>query len=310
LSSDALRHGFREVFRDPALLLIEIAWRWTFGVIAVFVCAISLFALLGSITVDPQRFETLRVLSPMELAQTVAATLMALGVAFIRVGIITGLALAICWAILSALGRYATLARPALMPGATLKTCFAISTVRALTTMICILLWIVATFFAGLLGGAAGHGPAPNVLLMAAILLPTSALLVIVWSISNWYLSLGHLVAEETWTGSVMGAWKLTKLRGDDILEISIATAGIRYVLLIAAVMLSFAVSTVITNPRVLLADLLAISLLYFFCADFVYVARLGAYSRLRPLSEAESRMRFGACGSSSRSGQIWEVRT
>jgi hypothetical protein len=81
-------------------------------------------------------------------------------------------------------------------------------------------------------------------------------------------------------------------------------------VLLIAAVMLSFAVSTVITNPRVLLADLLAISLLYFFCADFVYVARLGAYSRLRPLSEAESRMRLGACGSSSRSGQIWEVRT
>ena len=293
MSSDALRRGFREVFRDPALLLIEMAWRWTFGVIAVFVCAISLFALLGSITVDPQRFETLRVLSPMELARMVAATLVALGVAFIRVGIIAGLALAICWAILSALGRHATLSRPALMPGGTLKTCFAISTVRAFTTMICIFLWIVATFFSGLLGAAAAHGPAPNVLLMAAILLPTFALLVIVWSVSNWYLSLGHLIAEETWIGSFVGAWKLTKLRGDDILEISIATAVIRYVLLIAAVMLSFAVSAVITNPRVLLADLLAISMLYFFCADFLYVARLAAYSNLRPLSEGESRMRW-----------------
>lgn len=293
MSSDALRHGFREVFRDPALLLIEMAWRWTFGVIAVFVCAISIFSLLGSITVDPQRLETLRVLSPTELARTVAATLVALGVAFIRVGIIAGLALTICWAILSALGRCATLSRPSLMPGATLKTCFAISTVRAFTTVICIFLWIVATFFSGLLGAAAAHGPVPNVLLMGAILLPTFALLVIVWSVSNWYLSLGHLIVEETWIGSVVGAWKLTKLRGDDILEISIATAVIRCVLLIAAFMLSFAVSAVITNPRVLLADLLAISLLYSFCADVLYVARLAAYSKLRPLSEGESRMRL-----------------
>ena len=35
MSRNTLTEGIREVFRDPALLLIEIGWRWTFGVIAV-----------------------------------------------------------------------------------------------------------------------------------------------------------------------------------------------------------------------------------------------------------------------------------
>jgi hypothetical protein len=60
------------------------------------------------------------------------------------------------------------------------------------------------------------------------------------------------------------------------------ATGILRAGLFVVALLLSVAAGAVITNPRVLLANLVVISLLYFLIADFIYVARLAAYAKLR----------------------------
>jgi hypothetical protein len=73
-------------------------------------------------------------------------------------------------------------------------------------------------------------------------------------------------------------------LHRDEVLEISMATGVMRFVLFVAALMLSFAVSAVITNPRVFAWDFVAIALLYFFAADFVSIARLAAFAKLRDM--------------------------
>jgi hypothetical protein len=52
--------------------------------------------------------------------------------------------------------------------------------------------------------------------------------------------------------------------------------------LFLAALLLSIAASSVVQNPKILFADLLAIALLYFLGADFLYVVRLAAYGKLR----------------------------
>jgi hypothetical protein len=75
--------------------------------------------------------------------------------------------------------------------------------------------------------------------------------------------------------------------RRDELLEIGIITGAMRAILLGGAIMLSIAVSTIVSNPRVMMTDLLAISLLYFFTADLVYVVRLAAYARLRDTIES-----------------------
>jgi len=61
-----LREGFREILRDPALLLIEIAWRWSFGIIGILVLTAVILLVLGSIRVDSQRLESLAHLNPWQ----------------------------------------------------------------------------------------------------------------------------------------------------------------------------------------------------------------------------------------------------
>ena len=54
MSRNGLLEGIQEVGRDPALLLIEIGWRWGFGLIVVIITAFSAFLVLDSLSVNPE----------------------------------------------------------------------------------------------------------------------------------------------------------------------------------------------------------------------------------------------------------------
>ncbi|HET9742710.1 MAG TPA: hypothetical protein VFQ00_08175 [Terriglobales bacterium] len=281
MSRNILREGFAEVARDPALLLIEIGWRWTFGAAVIVVLFASLAFLLGSTTVSTKSLDALAGMAALDVATTIANATIALGLRLFGTLLIDASVLAICWIVLSALGRHATLLRPALAPGASQSTCFAISTWRALVTTVAVAIWIGVGFSVGF---AASRAPSPpNVIGIALVLLPILFLLVVAWSVANWYLSLAPLFAEERWHISVREAWKLAAGRSDEVLAVSIATGVIRLALLTAAFAASFALVRAVADPRLLFADLVAISGLYCLSADFVYVARLAAYAKHRP---------------------------
>src|SRR5438270_257455 len=229
MASNVLREGLLEVIGDPALLLIEIGWRWTFGAIAILVFAASAFFLLGSISFDPNRLESLKGFNPWQVAQTLAGFLASVSLGLFRVGVVASFLLTVCWTVLSALGRYGTLARPALAPGASLRTCFAISAVRALLTLAAILAWITAGLFVGLIGAAStANGTVPISLMSLAILLPALFVIIGVWSALNWYLSLAPLFPERGWRQSVAGGWKFARSNRDQVLETSIVTGILR----------------------------------------------------------------------------------
>jgi len=273
--------GIREIGRDPALLLIEIGWRWGFGAVAVLICGLAAFFILGSVPFEPRRLEAMAALNPWQLAQNLAEGIASLGAALLRVSFLVGLALAAIWVLFSALGRYATLARPALAPGASFEICFLVSAFRAMLTAASLAAWFVAGLFAGARGSATMRSGEPNLGLILAILLLAFVVIALVWSTLNWFLSLVPLMAESDWIQSVRSLLRLIRLRRDEWLEISIVNGMLRAGLLLVGLVLSVAASGVITNVRVLLADLLAIALLYFLAADFLYVARLIAYRKL-----------------------------
>ena len=284
MAGNPLREGFREVLRDPALLLIEVGWRWTFGLIAVLVCAAVALLTTKGIRANPQTLDAMSRMSPWELAQSLASFLAAVAGTLVRVGLFAVLSLACCWIVLSALGRRATLLRPALAPGADLRSCFGVSTIRATITLGALLAWILTGFIAGMAGAVSTNNGIPNLGLILLIVLPAALVIVGVWSAANWYLSLAPLFDEEAWAQSVRRVWALIARRRDEVLEISIALAVTRFISLIVALVLSFAVSAIVTNLRILVADLLAIALLYFFVADFVSIARLAAFAQLRDM--------------------------
>ena len=280
-SSNALREGFREVLRDPALLLIEVGWRWAFGVVAIVVCATTAFLITSKVRVNPAGLESISGMAPWEMTQAVASVISTLGSRLLRIGPFAVLFLAAAWIVLSALGRRATLLRPALAPAADLQTCFRISTLRAVVTLGALLAWILAGMVAGTVAAVTGND-IPNLGLILLIVIPAILLIVSVWSAANWYISLAPLFAGNRMTQCVKDTWTLVRSQRDEVLEISIATAVIRFVLLVIAFVLSFAVSAVITIPRVVAIDFLAIALLYFLAADFVNIARLVAFAKLR----------------------------
>jgi hypothetical protein len=282
MSSNALREGFREVFRDPALLLIELGWRWAFGIVAIFACVT--LALIGTtgVRADPRALESMSRMNPWELAQAIATALATAVGAVLRISLAAILFLSVCWTILSALGRRATLLRPALAPGADLRGCFGIGALRTAVTLAALLAWIVAGFAVGIAAAFTSSTTVQNFWLIASILIPVFLLLAVVWSAANWYLSLAPLFPGDRWTESIADARKFVQAHRDEILEISIALGAMRVVVLIAALTLSFAISAVVTNLRVVVADLVAISLLYFLIADFLNIAKLAAFARLR----------------------------
>ncbi|PYY18173.1 MAG: hypothetical protein DMG60_09170 [Acidobacteria bacterium] len=223
MSRKGLLEGVREIGRDPALLLTEIGWRWSFGAIAILVAAVSIFLILDSVSIDPRRLQTMAALNPLQLAQSIAEGIASVG--------------------------------------------------SVLSTM---------------LGSARMHHGAANFGVMTTVLLMGFLVIVGVWSTSNWFLSFLPLRTEPSWTQCLLSTLSFIRSRRDELLEVSVVNGILRAGLFVVAVLLSVAVSSVITNPRILVADLLAISLLYFLVADFLYLARLVACRKLRdePVSQ------------------------
>lgn len=289
MPNNALREGFREVLRDPALLLIEVAWRWAFGTLCIVVCAVLAIMATKNVSASRFTFGSISQMNPWESAQTIASFLVPLGAALLRAGLFAAIFLSFCWIILSALGRRATLLRAGVGKGADMRTCFGISTVRALLTLTGIFAWVFAGLVAGAAAAVTNPHELPNLGVILLILAPALVVIVGGWSVANWYLSLAPLYEESSWTQAVASVWRLTKLHRDEVLEISIASSVMRFVLFVAALMLSFVVSAVITNARVLAWDFVAIVLLYFLAADFVNIARLAAFAKLRDMQVAIS---------------------
>ena len=253
MASNALRDGFREVLRDPALLLIEIAWRWIFGAIAIAILALSVFLLFGGFRFSTHSLDSMSALSPIEAAQSLASTLLFFGAALLKIGTVAVLLAGICWIILNALGRTATLSRPAFAPGASQRTCFRISVARGVVTLAALVAWLLAGAITGLIAAVTSQNGIPNPILIVGLLLPALVLIATGWSIANWYLSLAPLFSEANWLDSLRGAWRLTRARRNELLEISIATAVIRLLLLIATILLSIAISAlIVANPAIL----------------------------------------------------------
>src|SRR5690348_4476558 len=185
MPTNLLREGFRDVLRDPALLLIEIGWRWTFGIMALVVLWLSVFAVLGGVHIDSRFLSTSSAVSIWETAQSMAATAISLGRALVRVAISASLFLALCWIVLNSLGRHATLARPALAPGASLRSCIAISVARIGITFAAVLAWILSGLTAAFLGTAVARDAVPNLAVMLLVLLPALVLIVAAWATLN-----------------------------------------------------------------------------------------------------------------------------
>jgi len=277
-SSNPVAQSFRMVLRDPAVLLTEIGWRWSFGALATLILVLSGLSLLGSVHVSQIDRAAWRSNNPTMMAQAVASVLTDSGFSVLKQTAWVLPAISLLWCLFGAAARAATLTRLS-NSDVSFRSTLALHCTRALV------MWLAG---AGLVGALvmsariATRGAEPDLLLYYALAFWSAVLIGGLWATANWYLSLAGLCCLQTDTGffrSTGQAIRLSRTHGGDLGGISLIFGVVRLaVLAIAFVLCVLPSSLMATAPRGYTAWVIAVSLVYFAVADFLYISRMAAY--------------------------------
>jgi hypothetical protein len=273
-----VNQGFRAVLRDPAILLTEIVWRWSFGATAFLLLFFSVVSLLGSIHVSETDAAAWRSNNPTLMAQALVTMLMESGPRIATVAARVLPLITLLWIILAAIGRTVTMNRLG-------KGTVSFRTVLALHCARAMLLWLAA---AGLIAAVlfdaslSTRGAEVDLFLYYALVFWSVVLIGAFWAAANWYLSLAPICSLKSGGGFLRSAWqavRLAKAQSGDFGGISLIFGIYRLVALAVAFVLCVLPSGMMgTWPRSYTAWVVAVSLVYFAVGDLLYLARMAAY--------------------------------
>jgi hypothetical protein len=313
----SLRSGFRAVFRQPALILAEIAWRWSFGAAAWVLVVLTARAVLAGIDISEAEYLLARHSDLFLIADACARILSQALPAFARAAAIIVPALALIWIFAVTLGRAATLKAlfsvplefvgPGALAGAAPEP-FKSSTaagahargkmrfssllflylLRALFTLATLLAFIGTMILAAITFPAQGADPSTAALIWVIL----AALAAVFWTVINWFLALAPIwIVRDGRDPFRAIADSLALFRRDSGAYVSAAWwfGVIRGLALLTAFIAALVAASVLETSRAVAAASLLIALLYFAVADFLYVARIAAFVALADESSQPS---------------------
>jgi len=273
--------GFRTAFREPAIVLAEMAWRWTFGVAALALAAASFFAYLDTLAVSRMEFLVLHTRIPWLVANIIGQIVRGSGLRLLMTAAIVLPAIFVLWVAAATVGRAATLKALLRREGrVTLSPQLGLNFLRAIVTLAA----LIGYLGAAILAGRAAAGPddvRPGVFLLVFVVLGTSVTMV--RSRVNWFLCLGAIPAarggRDTFTAIGEGVGLFRRHAG------KFASAGAVFGTIHGVL---FAFCTVVcllalslagrVPPVATLFLLVVITSAYFAAVDFLYIARLATY--------------------------------
>ncbi len=293
-TKNPLTYGFRAVRRDPALLLVEVLWRWSFGAVALFL--LLPFALLsGDFVAGDTAAWSSR--DPVLMAQAFLHLPAGLEGQRLRVAIGLLFAATTLWTLFGAVGRTVTLNRLE-RSGVSFRSILALQSLRAFC------LWLVAAALAAIFAWdarIAGHGPKPDLFLYSAVGVWSVILIGALWAVVNWHLSLAAVCCAKNAGGfgrSVRQALALSRSHSGDLLGVSLVFALWRLMTLAIAFVLLFLPSALMaTAPRTYFAWVIAVTLAYFAASDFLHIARMAGYLVIDPLDSGGEEARAALPG-------------
>ncbi len=287
-TKNPLTYGFRAVRRDPALLLVEVLWRWCFGAVALF-SLLPLALLSGDLAAGDGTAWSSR--DPMLIGQAFLHLLAGLGGQRLRAGVGLLFAATVLWTLFGAAGRTVTLNRLE-RSGVSFRSILALQSLRAL------FLWLAGAALAMTLSldaRVAGRGAKPDLFLYSALGVWSVILIGALWAVVNWHLSLAAVCCAKNAGGfgrSIRQALGLARSHSGDLLGVSLVFALWRLITVAIAFVLWFFPSFLMaTAPRTYFAWIVAVTLAYFAASDLLYVARMAGYLVIDPLdSGSEER--------------------
>ncbi len=274
-TKNPLTYGFRAVRRDPALLLVEILWRWCFGAVAILLLLGFLATQPGALAAGGAAWNTR---DPVLMVQAFVHVPSGVGGQRVRFAVGLLLVATVFWTLFGATGRTFTLNR--LEPsGVSFRSILALQSLRAL------FLWLAGSAVAATFAldtRVAGPGAKRDLFLYSALAVWSVILIAVVWAVVNWHLSLAAVCCAKNAGGcgrSIRQALGLARSHSGDLLGVSLVFTLWRLLTLAAAFALVFLPSVLMaTAPRAYFAWFMAVTLAYFAASDLLHVARLAGY--------------------------------
>lgn len=275
-----VRDGFRRVFHDPALLLAEIAWRWTFWLAALVLVVASLFAYLDTLEVSALAGWALHSRAPWLVVDALGEILQGSGPQLAAMIAILIPAVCLLWIGAASAGRAATVNALLVGDGATgLRSQFGLNSWRAGVMLASLIGYLGAAILAAC---AAGEGDDASPGIFFAVFSLLAAAITIVRSRVNWFLFLAAISAARgrTTFAALADSVALFRRRAGWFGWTGLVFGLLHGFVFFAAVIACTIVLSVFGSGTQLLSAcvLLVIAMLYFATVDFLYVCRLTAY--------------------------------
>jgi hypothetical protein len=271
------------VWRDPALFLVEILWRWSF-IIAACLLIVSVGAiLLGPLHVGNAWESASRSRDPQRMGQLLLGVALLLGARTIMIAaLVVPQAIALLWSIFSALGRFVTVRRlRASLTSLRFRSLLALQLLRGFISWFSLILLVAAILGETLI---ATRGSQPDLVLFYVMMTPTVVLIAAFWLVCNWYLSLAAIFGrqEHTFRGAIRQARQTVRLQRSDFAGTGFVFLLIRIALLLMVVAICGLTSGMAgTAPQNYFALLMVVLLAYLAVAYFFYMSRMAAYLAL-----------------------------
>ncbi|HZI55887.1 MAG TPA: hypothetical protein VFF39_03890 [Verrucomicrobiae bacterium] len=277
-----ITQGLRSVAHDSVIFLVEILWRWSFGLLAcLLVFAVGLM-LLGPLPIGDSWTTAWSSRDPRRIGGMIFITLSLLGNKTVIAAIAVPILIALLWTILSALGRNITVKR--LRAGVTslrFRSILALQLLRAFFTWFCAVLMIAAIVGEALI---AIRGSKPDLFLYYLMVMPSVLLISSLWLVINWYLSMAVLFGREgqSFRGAFRQARQTVRLQRSDFAGTGFVFLLFRIVVLLVAVAICGLTSKMAGSaPQTYFTLVMIVSLAYFVVSDFLYMSRMAAYLAL-----------------------------
>ncbi len=309
--------GFRAATRQPVFSLSEIAWRWAMGAAAWAVLLFTIAEYLQSLPVSNLDLIFLRTKNPF-LVQQAFAHILRGSLSRIELAGVVGFFLVLAlWIIASSIGRYLTaralldyfdpsfFSRASTSEPSTesatgtspaqrgsFRTVLGLSFLRAVAFVASMLALVSVGLFASWIGSGSDSQSGMAV----ALFFPLACAVFLAWVFLNWFLSLATVFAARNRASmmqSLSNVVGLCRERFGAVVAVS-AWSGTAHLALFmtATTIVFFPISLAsLVNWQVVVAAVVAITLVYFAIVDYLYTARLAGYICLAqsPRSEPQA---------------------
>ncbi len=265
-------------------MLAEIAWRWTFGIALWAVLAYIALSSLGQVRISDTEIKLIRAFDPYASSYVLLRVLDAIVPVVLRVVGYALPALLVLWIVAATVGRAATL--KALLGDRAGKVRWSALAGVNLLRVVVLFAAVLAFVGSSILVGRFFRGT-PELLGAAVLLsLGINLLILSVWSLLNWFLSLAPIfvMRDDAGAFSAFGAsLDLFRERSGAYMGAAVALGLVRLLLLVGVSLLSFVPLGMIGDfpARGIVVVSITVALVCWALMDVVQIWRIAAYVSL-----------------------------